>query len=273
MPTLPNVDECDVYIRTLQGAVIRTLVEVLKDVIFEASLIITPSMMKITTMDSSKSSLIYLKLESQSFEEYVCRQEHRLGISMINLFKIIKTAGHKNDILTLFVKRDTPYELGVAIQNEEKRSHTVFHLSLLELDSQDIQIPEFQYKSIVTLPSAMFHRMCRDMQQLSNFVTMETHRGSLTLSCHGDFAKQATTFSPLDGDDTDDRITVTTSDDDKINGTFSLKFLCLFGRTASLSSMVSIFIKQDHPLLLEYTIGSLGKLIFLLTPIIDQDAM
>lgn len=267
MPPVPARDECDVYIRTLQGAVIRTLVEVLKDVIFEASLIITPSMVKITTMDSSKSSLIYLKLDSTAFEEYTCRRDMRLGVSMINLFKIIKTAGHKNDIVTLFVKRETPYELGVVIQNEEKRSQTVFTLSLLELDSQDIQIPEFEYQSIVTLPSAMFHRMCRDMQQLSNFVTMETYRGALTLSCSGDFANQSTTFSPLEGDD---NVTVTTSTESHIRGTFSLKFLCLFGRTASLSSMVSIFIKQDHPLLLEYTIGSLGKLIFLLTPVLEE---
>lgn len=268
MPAPPNVDECDVYIRTLQGAVIRTLVEVLKDVIFEASLIITPQMMKITTMDSSKSSLIYLKLEAQSFEEYTCKKDTmRLGLSMINLFKIIKTAGHKNDIVTLFVKTDTPYELGIVIQNEEKRSRTVFSLALLELDSQDIQIPEFQYQSIVTLPSTMFHRLSRDMQQLSNFVTIETYNGALTLSCTGDFAKQSTTFSPLDGDD---NVTVQTHANDKITGTYSLKFLCLFGRTASLSSMVSIFIKQEHPLLLEYTIGSLGKLIFLLTPVVDD---
>lgn len=264
----PDVSECDVYIRTLQGSIIRTLVEVLKDVIFEASLIITPAMMKITTMDSSKSSLIYLKLNAESFEEYICCKDFRLGLSMINLFKIIKTAGHKNDILTLFVRRDTPYELGIIIENDEKRSHTVFSLSLLEIDSQDIKIPEFEYQSIVTLPSVMFHRLSRDMQQLSNFVTMETHKGSLTLSCRGDFAKQSTTFSPIDGDD---NVTVQTSNDDRIQGTFSLKFLCLFGRTASLSSMVSIYIKKDHPLLLEYTIGSLGKLIFLLTPIVDDE--
>ena len=270
MPPVPTAEECDVYIRTLQGNVIRTLIEVLKDVIFEATLIITSSMVKITTMDSSKSSLIYLKLDSSSFEEYTCRRDQNLGVSMINLFKIIKTAGHKNDIVTLFMRRDTPYELGVVIQNEEKRSQTVFHLSLLELDSQDIQIPEFEYQSIVTLPSAMLHRLTRDMQQISNFVTMETYKGSLTLSCDGDFAKQSTTFSPLEGDD---NVTVMTSNDDRIRGTFSLKFLCLFGRTASLSSMVSIFIKQDHPLLLEYSIGSLGKLIFLLTPIVDDDRL
>jgi len=268
MPKAPQVSECDVYIRTLQGAVIRTLVEVLKDVIFEAALVITPAMMKITTMDSSKSSLIYLKLVAESFEEYLCRKDIRLGLSMINLFKIIKTAGHKNDILTLFVRKDTPYELGIVIENEEKRSHTVFSLALLEIDSPDIHIPEFQYESIVTLPSAMFHRLSRDMQQLSNFVTMETHKGSLTLSCSGDFAKQSTTFSPLEGDES---VSVQTSNEDRIQGTFSLKYLCLFGRTASLSSMVSIFIKKDHPLLLEYTIGSLGKLIFLLTPIVDDE--
>lgn len=264
----PDVRECDVYIRTFQGAVIRTLVEVLKDVIFEASLMVTPTMMKITAMDSSKSSLIYLKLNAENFEEYVCSKDLRLGLSMINLFKIIKTAGHKNDILTLFVRRDTPYELGIVIENDEKRSHTVFSLALLEIDSQDIQIPEFQYQSIVTLPSAMFHRLSRDMQQLSNFVTMETYKGSLTLSCKGDFAKQSTTFFPLDGDE---NVIVQTTNEDRIQGTFSLKFLCLFGRTSSVSSMVSIYIKKEHPLLLEYTIGSLGKLIFLLTPVMEDE--
>jgi hypothetical protein len=139
-------------------------------------------------------------------------------------------------------------------------------LSLLELDSQDIQIPEFS-----TNPSSRCHPPCSiaclAICNNSNFVTMETYNGSLTLSCSGDFAKQSTTFSPVDGDD---NVTVMTADGDRIRGTFSLKFLCLFGRTASLSSMVSIFIKQDHPLLLEYTIGSLGKLIFLLTPIVED---
>lgn len=266
----PAPDSCDIYIRTLQGALIKSLVEVLKDVIFEATLVITSSMIKITTMDASKSSLIYLKLDAQSFEQYVVRREQRLGVSMINLFKIIKMAGHKSDILTLFVEKDTPYELGIVIENEEKRSRTVFHLALLDLDSQDISIPEFHYKSIVSLPSSMFHRLTRDMHQLSHHVTMETRDNCLTLSCKGDFAKQATTFSP-EGGDSADEITVTTHDTASIKGTFSLKYLCLFGRTSSVSQMVTIYLKQDHPLLLEYSIGSLGTLIFLLTPLVGLD--
>lgn len=274
-PQLPALEACDVFIRSLQGCLIKSLIEVLKDVIFEATIIVTDGLLKITTMDSSKSSLIYLKLDAANFEQFVCRRPQRLGVSMINLFKIIKMASHKQDILSLFVQKDTPYELGVVIENEEKRSQTVFHLALLDLDSQDIRIPEFHYRSILTLPSSMFHRLCRDMHQLGSFVTMETHNGCLTLSCKGDFAKQATTFSPAD-DDKENVSIVTSSDEDGdsggvIRGTFSLKYLCLFGRTATLSQMVTIYLKEDHPLLLEYNIGSLGKLIFLLTPLVGVD--
>jgi len=271
-PQIPALEACDLFIRSLQGSLIKSLVEVLKDVIFEATLVVTDSMIKITTMDSSKSSLIYLKLDAANFEQYHCSRPQRLGVSMINLFKIIKMASHKQDILSLFVEKNTPYELGLVIENEEKRSQTVFHLSLLDLDSQDIQIPEFHYRSILTLPSSMFHRLCRDMHQLSGFVTMETHNSCLTLSCKGDFAKQATTFSPNDDDKENVSIITTSEDDDVVvRGTFSLKYLCLFGRTAALSQMVTVYLKEDHPLLLEYNIGSLGKLIFLLTPLVGVD--
>lgn len=151
--SVPPKSECDIYIKTLQGSVIRILFETLKDVIFETTFIVGPLGIKATSMDSSKSSLVYLKLDASSFEEfYASRADIPLGISMQCMFKLIKTTGN-NDILTLFVRTDTPHELGVCIENVERKSKTIYSLKLLDTDVQDINVPEFSYESVVTLPS------------------------------------------------------------------------------------------------------------------------
>ena len=269
--SVPPKSECDVFIKTLQGSVIRTLFETLKDVIFETTLIVGPGGIKTTSMDSSKSSLVYLKLDASSFEEFhVTRADIPLGISMQSMFKLVKTTGN-SDILTLFVRADTPHELGICIEND-RRSKTVYSLKLLDTDVQDINVPEFSYESVVTLPSVNFQRLCRDMQHLASTVCIESHPNKVVLSCVGDFATQTTVLGD-DEDDEDDHmhdIRIQSSSSDVIRSTYSLKYLTLFGRSSALSNVVTIYIKKEHPLVLEFSAGSLGTLKFLLTPQLDD---
>ena len=57
----------------------------------------------------------------------------------------------------------------------------------------------------------------------------------------------------------------------KTTGTFSLKYVNLFIKSSSLCSNVEIYLKKGYPLILEYRIGSLGKVQFVLAPINDED--
>jgi len=275
--SVPQKSECDLYIKTLQGSVIRILFETLKDVIFETTFIVGPTGIKATSMDSSKSSLVYLKLDAGSFEEfYASRADIPLGISMQSMFKLIKTAGN-SDILTLFVRTDTPHELGICIENAERKSKTIYSLKLLDTDVQDINVPEFSYESVITLPSAGFQRLCRDMQHLAPTVCIESHPTKIVLSCKGDFASQTTVLgdqgdSAMESDQsTGHDIRIQSSTTDVIRSSYSLKYLTLFGRSSALSNAMTIYIKKDHPLVLDFNAGSLGSLKFLLTPQLDDD--
>jgi len=256
--------------------VIRILFETLKDVVFETTLLVSPSGIKATSMDSSKSSLVYLKLDASSFEEYhATRNNIPLGISMQSMFKLIKTIGN-HDILTMFVKTSSPHELGLCIENAEKKSKTIYTLKMLDTDVQDINVPDFSYESIVTLPSVNFQRLCRDMQHLAPTVCLESHPTKIILSCNGDFASQTTVLGDQPDDMEDDQTTghdirIQSSTTDIIRSTYSLKYLTLFGRSSALSNVVTLYIKKDHPLVLEFSAGSLGSLKFLLTPQLEDD--
>lgn len=267
--SIPPKEECLFFIQTFQGSVIRTLFEVLKDVIYESLLLIGPERIKITTMDSSKSSLVYMHLKASSFEEYHCAEENHVGVSMLSLFKLIKTISSKTDIVTFFLHKDRCHELGIGIHNEYNKSSTVFSLKILDLNHLNINIPTFEYDKIVTLPSTTFQKLCRDMMNLSSFVLIESSPNKLTLSVQGDFASQSTTF--LQEEEGEQQQQQQQEGGESFDGLFSLKFLNLFGRSSSLSPNVTMYLKKSHPMVLSYEIGSLGELKFLLTPQIDGD--
>ena len=258
---------CKVFIKTVQGAVMRTIFEVLRDVIFDSNLILSPTGLKIAAMDSAKCSLVYLKLHADAFEEYHCTSEVRIGLNMASIYKLIKSAG-SHDTVTLFIENESSHELGIIVEKPEK-SRTVFHLKLLDVDGADISLPDFEFDSVVTLPSTTFQRLCRDMQNVAPLMTIESSGSTLTLSCTGDFASQTTVLGGGAQDDGD--MVIETASSDIIRGTYSLKYLTLFGRASSLSNAVTLFIKKTHPLVIEYNAGSLGSLKFLLTPVLNEE--
>ena len=57
--------------------------------------------------------------------------------------------------------------------------------------------------------------------------------------------------------------------DDNINelvqGTFELKYLIIFTRCSSLCSHVNLFLKNDYPLIVQYSVAKLGLIKFVLS--------
>lgn len=257
---IPDKAECIVFIRTLQGSIVKTLIECLKDIVFEQSFCVSPEGIKSTSMDASKMSLVYLKLDAKNFEEYQCIKSTNIGISMQAMHKLLKSLT-SNDVLTLFIEKTNEHDLGVAIENVEKKSCTIFRLKLLDMDHADISIPSIEFDRVVRIPSTAFQRLCRDMSHLSPYVRLRSFPESLELFCEGDFASQETTLGGTADIDVSKNMT-----SEVIEAHYSLKYLTLFGRASNLGNVMSLYIKKEHPLVLEYDAGSLGMLKFLLTP-------
>jgi proliferating cell nuclear antigen len=254
--------ELSLEIKTVQSSVIKVLIEALKEILTDTVLEISDEGIKIFTLDTTRVILVHVKLDADKFEHFYCSSNRKIGINMLNFYKLIKTL-NSNDTLTLFMKKNDNNHLGIEIENREKQTRTIYKLNLLDLDSPKINVPPADFNTVITLPSADFQKLCRDMHSISEQVEIKTINHELILSCEGDFCSQETVLCDSDS------VCVAHDGNDQsiVQGVFSLKFLCLFTRCSNLSRLVEIYLKNDYPIIVKYSVASLGSAKLALSPI------
>jgi proliferating cell nuclear antigen len=253
------------YLKSIQGNAIRTLFEVLKEIVHDVSLRVDPMGVKLLTLDGARCALVYMRLRADAFEEFRCEgQGFTLGVNMASMFKLVKTSG-SHDTITMYMDDLTSNELGIKIQNAEKNSVTDFKLKLLDVDDEIISLPDVEFDNVITMPSAFFQRLCRDMLNLGDTMVIRSAGNQLVLGCNGDFARQETVIGEADAG-----MTMTAKTDKTIEGRFSLKYLSLFCKATNLSNTIELFLKESYPLILKYNVASLGELRFCVAPKVDD---
>ena len=254
-------------IETVQSSAIRILVEALKEILTDANIEFTDSSMKIITMDPTQTILVHLKLEKDNFEYYNCEHKIFIGINMLNFFKLVRTLTN-NDALTLFIEKENPNLLGIRIENGEKNSLTNYYLNLIEVDETSYQIPPAQFESIITMPSNEFNKICRDMINLSDIIEIKSVGSQLIFSCKGEFASQETII----GETCNGLNFVKSSNEDNIiQGYYNLKHLVLFTKCTNLCNSIEMYMKNNFPIVIKFTVGSLGCLKLALAPKIEME--
>jgi len=253
-------------IRTVKAAPFRTLIEALKDILTDANIEFDSNGMKIMAMDGTHTILVHLKIQADRFDEWYCPQKHILGINMINLFKLVKTMSN-NESIVLYLKKSDTAKLGIEILNGEKQMTTRFALNLIELDVRPIAIPPVQFSSIITMPSVDFQKIIRDMHTLGETVEIQSASQELVFRCKGDYAEQETIFSIGQNG-----LTQTKSATEIVQGNFVLKHFVLFTKCTSLCSDISLYLKNDYPIIVEYNVAGLGEIKLALAPALMKSA-
>lgn len=250
-------------LKTVQTNAIKVLIEALKEILTDANIEFNETGLKIVAMDSTKTILVHLKLDKDKFDKYYCKNKLIVGVSMLNLFKLIKTITN-NDTLTFFVDENNTNVLGIIIENGEKNRKTKFKLNLMDLDEERIEIPQQEFHSIITMPSADFQKICRDMHSLSDTIEIKSVGSQFIFSCKGDFAEQETILG-----ETADGINYIKKNDEVseiIQGYYNLKHLMLFTKCTNLCNSLEIYMKNNFPLVINFAVGNLGKLKLALAP-------
>lgn len=272
----------------MQSSIIRCLFEALKDLLNDTVMRVTPSGIRITTMDSSHAVLVYLKLNAKQFEEFYCDGTRNIGINMIKIYRLLKTITG-NDTVAIYMEKHEINNIKIRISNEERNMRTLYTFNLLDLPKETINIPPTDFTSVITLDSAMFQRICRNMDGIAaETIEIKNVKNQLILSCHGDMGTQETVISDTqfaDPDKDDDMDSTSDGedmlrnashnapvDDSKIfQGIYSLKYLVRFTKCTGLSSIVELYLENDYPLVLRYKVGSLGDIKLVISPISEDD--
>jgi proliferating cell nuclear antigen len=273
-----------IEIKTIQCASIRLLFEALKEIITDTNIYFDAKGLKIEELDSSRVALVWVRLRADKFESYVCNvPKLKIGVNVLALWKLLKNMGNK-DILTLTVDENNQNILNITIENSEKNFVDRNQYRLLDIKGPPLHIPPKQFDWFIRIPSHDFQDICRCMRDIGKVVEIIDYQRQLTIRCEGDYATRERTIKETKTSASDDdsvsasppkglsyqMATQEVYSDQIIRAKFSIKFLLQFTKATNLCPSVELYLANDYPLILRYTIANLGELKFALSPKLDD---
>lgn len=246
-------------IKTMQATTFKQVIDALKEILMDVNLEFDDKGMKIVALDNTHVVLVHLKLDAEKFEKYKCDKKLYVGINMLKLHMLIKTISN-NDVLTIFIEKDDPNRLGIRIENLDKNLKTTFKLSMLDINVLNINIPPVDFQTIITMPSVDFQKIIRDMHNLADYIEIRSVGNTLSFNCNGDFCTQDTMLTTEKNTSIHINKPANENIHEIIQGIYSLKYLATFTKCTNLSNIVEIYIRNTYPLILQYSVASLGSI-------------
>lgn len=257
--------------RTIQIAPFRTLITALKDILTDSNITFQPDGMRIITMDKSQTVLVHLFLRAQNFEVYECAKEKIIiGVNMGHFHKLI-TSIDTDDTLTMYIE-GCDYHDGVVnnlclrFDNVAINQSKIQKLRLIEPDPEELVVPDVTFSSILHLPSVDFSKIIRDLNAVSDKIEIKSVANELIFRCVGSFATAEVRRAEADGS----MLFVQQTEGSIIQGYFSLKNLSYFIKCTNLCSQIELYLENDKPLGVKYSVASLGDIKLWLGPLPDD---
>ena len=249
-------------IKTVQIQPIRNMITAIKDILTDATITYTKSGMKIINFDKTHTILVNVLLDANKFEKYECKPDKIIVCAnTLHLFKVISTMSN-DDTLSMYIDNSDYNEgivshLGLQYDNGDIKQCYSQKLRLIEPDTDELNVPDVEYSTIINLPTSYFQKIIRDLNSISDRIEIKSVGSDLIFSCEGNFASSRIFRSESEGNMNFMR----KSDESTIyQGEFSLKSLSHFIKCTPLCSHLEMYLGNDLPLIIKYDVASLGSI-------------
>lgn len=250
-------------IKTVQIQPIRNMITAIKDILTDATITFTKDGIRIVNFDKTHTILVNVVLYANKFEQYICKPDKIvICANTLHLFKVISTMS-SDDILTMYIENGDYHDgvvshLGLQYDNGDIRQCYSQKLRLIEPDTEELVLPDIEYSTVINLPSADFQKCIRDLSAISDRIEIKSVGSDLIFSAEGSFASSKIYRSEMDS-----FMEFTQRPDNPsavVQGIFSLKSLSNFIKCTPLCSTVELYLENDLPLIVSYSIASLGTI-------------
>lgn len=160
-------------------------------------------------MDNSHVALVAVTLQADGFVKYRCDRPMPLGVNLGSLTKVLKCA-KDDDVCTLKASDDADI-LNLTYEGKSTSCSTFlwcdtmsilmrrvvfldsdriaeYDMKLMDIDADQLGIPDTEYDARVTMPSAEFGRIVRDLAQLGESVRIEVSKEGVRFAADGEAA-------------------------------------------------------------------------------------
>ncbi len=188
-------------------------------------------------------------------------------MKLANLSKILKCAAGE-DIITM-KSDDDGDTITFLFESKNQERLSEFDLKLMDIDSEQLGIPDSDYDATVKMPSSEFQRICKDLSTIGDTVQISVQKDAVKFSTKGDIGAATVMCRPNKSADSEEYTEIDVTNPVGLN--FALRYLNSFAKATPLANMVTIRLSKELPVLVEYTIPEAGRLGFYLAPKVDED--
>ena len=190
-----------------------------------------------------------------------------MGFNSANMSKILKCAGNE-DIITLKAEDDGD-RMTLMFESESQDRIADFELKLMDIDADQLGIPDTEYKCNIKMPSSEFQRIIRDLQVLGDTCSIECTKEGVRFSVSGDLGTGNILVRSNQSEKEEENVSIDMEEPVVLQ--FALRYLNLFAKAGSLGKTVILSMSEDVPIVVEYPIAEFGFIKFYLAPKIDED--
>lgn len=266
------------YLSTNLVKPLRDIIETLQNVIPETTIIGIKKTsedseafygLEIATADTSNTIFIKLQLKGKEFDEFYCKHDKiEMGVSLEYLNIHLKSIDTTN-ILSLYIDESEKQCLCIQGINLKDDKTTLSKLKLMELYYVPRKTKKIEYDACIIMKSSEFHKICKEMSQLSEYVEIKCTKNILTFLCKGDIGEKEIIYKEKEGG-----ISIEWEENIKlkiVQGIYELKNIMLFSKCAPLSAQIMITMKNDNILTIKYEINTIANLVVALSPVDERN--
>jgi proliferating cell nuclear antigen len=231
----------------------RSSIDAVAALIDEGTFTINESGIMLRAMDPSQIALVDFLLPGKGFEKLEVQRPVSIGVDLAELSKITKRSKPDDKIELSFDGN----RLKMSFRGETTRN---FSLSVMEASSTPPREPKIDFTAEIKIAPNIIKEALKDAELLSNHVSLNAD-GGLTIRADGDTGSVDITL-------TEDRI-LSLNVKTPARAVFSLDHLNNILKEAEAPSVVSMGLKTDAPLRVEYNIGD-ARVVYYLAPRIES---
>lgn len=271
-------------IKTTQAAAMKIVTDAVNSLLTDANFEFTPYYVEDETSDDNDEKqkkiggvvvkeinktgiiLVYMRLYADKFDVYKYnyhKPKLTLGIDIGNLLKCLKCMSHF-DTMTWLVDDDDINKLIIVLESAERKEKKTFKLNLIDLEEYKCNIDPIEFPYLITLPSQDLHKYCKDMIGSTEKIEIKATHNKLFFSGTGECGHVEFEVGETNGGLS--IISNTTNTHEIVQGLFELKFLLIFTKCTNLCNQVTLFLKNDYPIIVAYQIAALGEIRLVLSP-------
>ncbi len=227
------------------------IIEILSELVTEVRIKVGDVGLSIIAMDPANVAMVGFWLPRTAFSQFESGDEV-LGINLDNLKRILKRCGAGSSLI--LEKKDNTLE--IQIQDRIRRNFT---LSLIDIESEEKEIPSLEFSSKVELNSIDFIASIEDCVIVADACSFTIKDGKFIIEA----SSLNSAMSEFSGDEAK-------IEAENCSAKYSLEYLQKFIKGAKLSEKTILQFAEDHPLRIDFKIEQI-ELSFILAPRVETE--